>query len=71
MSNLHKPKSSTIAHIDYHGDLTTLEICFANGSTYHYPNCPKIEYERLKAAESCGKHFQSVIRPRFKGKKID
>lgn len=71
MSNHHKiENSSSITHIDYHDAKDTLEICFASGGTYHYPNCPKHEYDALKAAASAGKHFHAVIRNKYKGIKV-
>jgi len=70
MSNLHKPTSSSIEHIDYLDDKSTLIIKFSSGATYHYPNVPKSEYEALKAAGSCGQHFQKHVRTKFKGSRV-
>lgn len=63
--------STNISHIDYHDKLGTMEICFVNGGTYHYPNCPKHEYEALKSAASAGQHFHRNIRRNYPGIKQD
>lgn len=63
MSNLHKfSKSSSIEHCDYLDDKNTLEIKFTSGAIYHYPNCPKTEYDALKAAASPGLYFHKNVR---------
>lgn len=68
MSNHHKiTNSSSITHIDYHSDKSTLEICFASGGVYHYPSCPYSEYEALKASGSPGKHFHTRIKGTYEG----
>ncbi len=70
MSNKHHFKdSSSLAHCDYHENTGTLEIGFSSGSVYHYPDCPKKEYEALKQAASAGKHFHGNIR-RYKSIKV-
>ncbi len=70
MSNKHRFKdSSSLAHCDYHENTGTLEIAFTSGSVYHYPDCPKHEYENLKKAESAGKHFHGNIR-KYKSIKV-
>lgn len=63
MSNKHLFRGSeSISHCDYHEDKNTLEIGFTSGSVYHYPDCPKHEYDALKQAASAGKHFHKHIR---------
>lgn len=73
MSNKHHfANSSSIAHCDYHdvdGGVGTLEIGFTSGAVYHYPHCPKIEYESLKKAASAGSHFHANIR-KYKAVKV-
>lgn len=70
MSNKHHFKdSSSIAHCDYHEDKNCLEVGFTSGAVYHYPDCPKSEYEALKQAASAGKHFHSNIR-KYKSVKV-
>ena len=70
MSNKHKFEgSSSLAHCDYHDDNQTLEIGFTSGACYHYPDCPKQEYEKLKQAESAGKHFHQHLR-RYRAVKV-
>lgn len=61
--NLHKfENSSSIDTIDYHDDKDTLEIKFTSGSTYHYPDCPKVHYDNLKKAASAGSYFHQRIK---------
>lgn len=63
MSNLHKfDNSSSIEHVDWHDEHNRMEIKFASGAVYHYPNCSKDDYEALKQAASPGKHFHSQLR---------
>ena len=63
MSNRHHFKnSSSLVHVDYDDDKGTMEICFASGGTYHYPNCDKAHYENLKQAASAGQYFHRAIR---------
>lgn len=59
MGNHHKLNSSSIKSIDHFDD--TLEIHFANGSIYHYKDCPKDHHTGLKEAESPGKYFRTHI----------
>lgn len=69
--NHHKiTNSSSIAHIDYHEDKSILEICFTNGGTYRYSDCPKSVYETLKTADSAGRHFLKHIKDNYKGTKL-
>ena len=70
MSNHHKFADSTSIHAcDYYDDSSTLVIHFSSGQTYHYPECPKKEYEALKQAASVGKHFHTAIR-KYKSIKV-
>lgn len=70
MSNKHHFKgSSSISYCDYHDDTDTLEIGFNSGGTYHYPDCPKSEFEALKKAASVGSHFHQRIR-KYKSIKV-
>lgn len=71
MSNKHDfgSKSSSIKACDYFDDTGTLCVHFHNGGTYHYPDCPKSEFEALKKADSVGKHFHSTIR-KYKSIKV-
>lgn len=71
MSNHHDfgGKSSSIKACDYHDDTDTMVIHFHNGGTYHYPDCPKSEYDALKQAASIGGHFHQKIR-RYKSIKV-
>ncbi len=61
--------SASINACDYHDNTNTLVIHFTSGQTYHYPDCPKKEYEALKHAASAGKHFHSNIR-KYKSIKV-
>lgn len=62
-------KSSSIAACDYDDVSGKMIIHFHNGGTYHYPDCPKSEYEALKKAASVGSHFHQRIR-KYKGVKV-
>lgn len=72
MSNKHHfgDKSSSIKYCDYHDDTGTMEIGFhSNNTVYHYPDCPKHEFEALKQAASAGGHFHQRIR-KYKSVKV-
>lgn len=56
-------------YCDYHDDAETMVIKFANGGTYHYPECSKAQYEALKSAASPGAHFHQHIR-KLRSKKV-
>jgi KTSC domain len=71
MSNKHEfTNSSSLTHVDYFEDKNTMEIKFASGAVYHYPDCHPSHYEGLKGAESPGKYFHTVIRNKLTGTKI-
>ena len=59
--------SSSIKHVDYFADKNTMEIKFASGDVYHYPDCHVSHYDNLKAAASPGKYFHSSIRNKLPG----
>lgn len=71
MSNKHTfTNSSSVEHCDYHDNTGTMEIKFTSGAVYHYPDCPKSEFEALKKAASAGSHFHSNVRHKYKGVKV-
>ena len=72
MSNQHifGEKSSSIHSCDYDDETGSMTIKFMSGSTHKYPNCPKHEYEALKAAASPGKHFHARIRKQYKSVQV-
>jgi hypothetical protein len=58
--------SSVIALIAYDEDNEILEVRFRNGRTYRYFRVPPDEHEALLAAESVGRYFNEVIKPRYR-----
>jgi len=42
----------------------TLEVEFANGAVYQYPNTPKSSYHQIVTHASSGEMFHRVIRQR-------
>lgn len=59
----HAPvRSSSIASLAHDPETNTLEVRFASGATYRYADVDTATYERLRDAESVGKHFQEHIR---------
>lgn len=67
----HPVKSSQIEAIGHDSHTNTLAITFKSKAkdgqvkleTYHYANFSKYEYDRLRTAESIGKHFYAHIKP--------
>jgi hypothetical protein len=58
--------SSVIALIAYDEDNAILEVRFRNGRTYRYFRVPPEEHEALLAAESVGRYFNEVIKPKYR-----
>ena len=70
-ANNHVFEGSTSLHsCDYEDDTGCMIIKFLSGSTHKYPNCPRAEYEALKASASPGKHFHAKIRKNYKSVQI-
>jgi hypothetical protein len=70
MAELTAVKSSTISHVGYDKEASTLTIRFTHGGTYEYPGVPESTYEALRAAESIGKHFHAHIRTQYAGNRL-
>lgn len=54
---------------DRPGDTVDLEIVFGNGRVYRYRDVDKNDYLEMTSAESNGKAFAKVIRPKYSGEK--
>lgn len=72
-ANLVPVKSSSISHVGYNTARKILFVRFNNGGVYAYRNVPEDQHKLLleSEADSLGKHFQKVIRPVFKGLKVE
>ncbi len=70
MAELTAVKSSTISHVGYDKESSTLTIRFTHGGTYEYPGVPEADYNALLGAESIGKHFHSSIRNQYSGNRL-
>jgi len=62
-------KSSNIKTIGYKEGI--LEVEFTSGSVYQYNEVPQEIYVNILEAESKGKYFAKVVRPKFKAVKIE
>ncbi|HEX9500683.1 MAG TPA: KTSC domain-containing protein [Thermoanaerobaculia bacterium] len=62
--------SSVIEALGYDGSENLLEVKFRSGRVYQYFMVPNAEYERLRAAESIGAHFNREIRTRYPFREI-
>jgi hypothetical protein len=70
MAELTAVKSSTISHVGYDKDSSTLTIRFTHGGTYEYPDVPESVHDALLASESLGKHFHAHIRTKFNARQV-
>lgn len=57
--------STVIESVRYDAAANTLDIAFTTGRVYRYFAVPATVHEELLAAESKGRYFNEVIRPRF------
>lgn len=57
--------SSVIDSVRYDATAHTLDVVFTNGRVYRYFAVPATVHAELLAAESKGRYFNEVIRPRF------
>jgi hypothetical protein len=62
--------SSNIAQISWESKREQLIVLFHNGSQYLYDGVPKKLAEEVATAESVGKAFNQLIKPRYEGVKI-
>lgn len=64
-------KSSTVQHLDYNEDTSTLSVQFNNGSTYMYYNVLSPDYKKLEEASSIGKHLHKYFKGTYQTQKVD
>lgn len=57
--------SSVIAMVAYDETNEVLEVRFHNGRTYRYFRVPPDEHDALLAADSIGRYFNEVIKPKY------
>ena len=57
--------SSVIESVRYDATGHALDIVFTTGRVYRYFAVPAAVHEELLAAESKGRYFNEVIRPRY------
>lgn len=63
-------KSSNIKAVGYDPASLVMQIDFANGTSYTYPDVPFDDFNKLANAESVGQHFNENIRSKFTGSKV-
>lgn len=69
MTELTPVESSNLAAVGYKDSVLTVR--FHNGATYTYEGVTETEGKEIFEAESVGRYFMSVIRPKYKGVRID
>ena len=57
--------SSAISFVRYDATSGELRITFSSGGTYTYFGVPPEVYDGLMNADSAGRYFHAVIRPRY------
>jgi hypothetical protein len=63
--------SSVIYAVGYDEKEKVLEVEFGLGRVYRFAKVPKKEYEALMSAPSAGRYFNTVIRKKFRGRKVE
>lgn len=61
--------SSRFKAMRYDPESAKLSVRWKDGTVGHYLNVPAEEYEQMRAADSLGRHLQTVIIPRFEYQK--
>jgi hypothetical protein len=61
----HVFRSTAIASAEWDPVLQSLEVTFANGSSYTYDNVPEAEFEAFTKAPSAGQYFKTNIKDRY------
>lgn len=59
--------SSSIAAVGHDPATSTLKVQFKSGDTYHYKGVSADAHASLLKAKSIGSHFQTHVRPKYKG----
>lgn len=57
-------RSSSLRSLGYDADAQALEVEFSSGAIYRYEQVPAEAVQALLGAESLGKHFNQVFKPR-------
>jgi hypothetical protein len=63
--------SSVIYSIGYDEEKHILEVEFGLRRVYRFAKVPRKEYEALMTAPSAGRYFNTVIRKKFRGRKVE
>ena len=63
-------ESSNIEHIGYDEDASVMRIWFQRNAIYDYIGVAREDFETLLSAESVGKAFHSIIKPKYKFQKV-
>lgn len=63
--------SSSIASIGYDEAATTLDVAFHTGYVYRFHLVAPRVHAELMAAPSHGRYFNTVIRPRYEGIRLE
>lgn len=62
-----KVNSGTVRSAGYNRDSKVMEVQFANGGVYSYWPVEEDDYNSLRAADSPGRYFNSVIKEKYDG----
>ncbi|HYK05411.1 MAG TPA: KTSC domain-containing protein [Thermoanaerobaculia bacterium] len=63
--------SSVIYSVGYDDEKQILEVEFGLRRVYRFSKVPRKEYEALMSAPSAGRYFNTVIRKKFRGRKVE
>ncbi len=62
--------STSVHSIGHDPETSTLSVKFHSGDTYHFHNVSALKHQALMAADSVGRHINSVIKPNHKVTKV-
>jgi hypothetical protein len=63
--------SSELHSVRYDDATNVLEVEFRTGGVYQYFGVPRELYDALMAAESKGRFFNAIIKPRYRYARIE
>lgn len=71
MMKMEKVKSSNIDEVGYSADDKRLRVAFKSGHAHDFLGVPESAHKELLAADSPGRYFNTEIRTRFAGQKVE
>ncbi len=67
---MQKVDSVSVKAIGHDPETSTLHVQFNSGDTYHFHNVSALKHKALMAADSVGRHLNTIIKPNHKATKV-